>query len=149
MREAPADNVFGRILRGELPSHAVYNDEHVFAFLDIFPTAPGHTLVIPRCYCSGIADARPADLQACMHAIQRLVPALLSATSASGINVVSNNGQAAGQTVEYLHFHLIPRSDADGLRLNTPGVAASHDDLAAMAARIHQALLEGRDAEQS
>lgn len=144
MREAPADNIFGRILRGELPSHAVFNDEHVYAFLDIFPAARGHTLVLPRSYCHGIADARPDDLAACMRAIQRLAPALIAATGAEAINLVSNNGRAAGQTVDYLHFHLIPRFADDGLLLNQPGPQAGHDELADLAQAIHAALLKER-----
>ncbi len=142
MREAPADNVFCRILRGELPSHAVYNDEHTYAFLDIFPSAPGHTLVIPRSWSSGLADARPQDLAACMHTLQRLIPAVLKATGAEAANVVSNNGHAAGQTVDYLHFHIIPRFSGDRISLNVPGSAADADALADLAAAIHRALVE-------
>ncbi|MCC7479710.1 HIT domain-containing protein [bacterium] len=142
MREAPADNVFGRILRGELPSFAVYNDEHTYAFLDIFPSAPGHTLVIPRSWASTVADARPQDLAACMHTLQRLIPAVMKATGAHGVNVVSNNGPAAGQTIDYLHFHIVPRFSDDRLALNVPGSAADADALAEMAAAIHRSLLE-------
>lgn len=140
MREAPADNIFGRILRGEIPSWEVYSDARCYAFLDAFPQAPGHSLVIPRRYSPNIAEVEPEDLAACCAAVQRLIPAIIAATGAKGITVMSNLGREAGQMVEYFHFHLIPRHPGDSVSLYQLGPAASPEEQAAMQARIRAAL---------
>jgi histidine triad (HIT) family protein len=137
---APPGNIFSRILSGELPSHEVYSDSAVYAFLDIFPSAAGHTIIVPREYSANAAEASTDALAAVMRAVKRIVPALLAVTGAEGCNIVSNVGAVAGQTIEYTHFHLIPRSGGDGLKLNTPGNAADQEALAELAARLRESI---------
>jgi len=104
------DNVFARILAGELPAHSVYRDEHSLAFMDLMPQAPGHTLVIPTAPAENLFDV-PADaLKQTIATTQRVAAAVKSAFSAEGVMIAQLNGAAAGQTVFHLHFHIIPRS---------------------------------------
>lgn len=121
MKEAPADNIFGRILRGELPSWEIYSDELTYAFLDIFPQNPGHSLVIPRSYSENIMQAREQDVVACLATVRKLMPAVQDAVGAKGVTVLTNTGIEAGQSVPYLHFHIIPRSTSDKVSLYKPG----------------------------
>lgn len=140
MRQCPPDNVFARILSGELPSHELYSDEQVYAFMDIFPAGAGHSLIVPRSYSQGLADAEPQALSACMAAAQRLIPALLEVSGTDSINIMINNGKAAGQTVDYLHFHLIPRYEGDKVHLGHVGPMADQQELADFAARVRAIL---------
>ncbi len=121
MRQAPEGNIFGRILSGELPSWEVYSDDQTYAFLDIFPQNPGHTLVIPRSYAENILESSEAELAACLATVRRLMPAITEAVGAKGVTVLTNTGIAAGQTVPYLHFHIIPRSTSDSISIYNPG----------------------------
>ncbi|MEM1444631.1 MAG: HIT family protein [Planctomycetota bacterium] len=102
-------SLFEKIAAGELPSHRVYADDHVYAFLDIGPVSRGHVLVIPRtCYVE--LDEVPSDVgRALGEALPKLVKAVKAATGCAGVNVLQNNGTAAGQAVMHVHFHLIPR----------------------------------------
>jgi histidine triad (HIT) family protein len=140
MRVAPPDNIFARILRNDLPSHRVYEDEGVVAILDIFPQAPGHTLVIPRSYSENLFAADEADLAQSMAAVRRIAPALQRATGAPGLTVITNTGRDAGQLIEYLHWHLVPRFPDDRVSLHRVGAAATAEDLSAMAGRIKHEL---------
>ena len=137
--DAPAENIFVKILRGELPSHEVYSDDDTYAFLDIFPHAPGHTLVVPRSYSEHILEASEHDLAACLCTVRKLIPALLKVTGAAGATVLSNMGREAGQMVPYLHFHIIPRSKGSKLH-GEPGNAGDQAALAKLAQRIRDEL---------
>lgn len=140
MDAAFSENTFVRILRGELPSHEVYGDEDTYAFLDIYPHAPGHTLVIPRSFSEHILEASDHDIVACLRTVRRLVPAVMAATGAAGVTVLTNMGREAGQMIPYLHFHIIPR--AAGSKLSgEPGPAADQLELAHMAQLIKEELL--------
>ncbi len=109
------DCIFCKITAGDIPSHTVYEDEDVFAFLDIGPLAEGHVLIIPRDHHSELA-AMPAELCAKIASLlPRLGRAALGVTGAEGFNVLVNNGAAAGQVVGHVHWHLIPRQTRDGL----------------------------------
>jgi histidine triad (HIT) family protein len=143
MREAPPDNIFGRILRGELPSYCVYEDEAVYAFLDIYPQAPCHMLVVPRSYSPNLFAAPAEEVQASLAAVRRLAPAVQRAAGAAGVTVLTNTGRDAGQMVEYLHWHIIPRQAGDRVSLHQLGAAADPAQLAETAARIRAALTEG------
>lgn len=136
MREAPADNIFGKILNGSIPSTEVYSTDKVYCFLDLYPQNPGHTLVIPRNYSENILKADAADVAECLSAVRKLIPALIAATDAKGISVLSNSGRDAGQMVEYLHFHVIPRHPGDKVSLYELGTEQTLEQLAQMAARI-------------
>lgn len=132
-------NVFARILRGEIPAHTVYEDEHVLAFMDVMPQADGHTLVIPKAPAENLFDVPPAALSATMLATQRVATAVREAFAAPGVMIVQFNGSAAGQTVFHLHFHIIPRHAGAELRFHARSMA-DHAVLAAHAERVRAAL---------
>lgn len=102
-------NIFARILRGEIPSHRIYEDEHTLAFLDIMPRSPGHTLVVPKVEAVNLIDIRPADLAHLMGAVQKLAPVIVDTLGADGFMLQQFNGAGAGQTVFHLHMHIVPR----------------------------------------
>lgn len=102
------DNIFGKALRGEIPAHKVFEDEKVFAMMDIFPQSKGHLLVIPKAPSRNLLDADPATLSAAIPYVQRLARAVQKALNPDGIRVVQYNEAPAGQSVFHLHFHIIP-----------------------------------------
>ena len=106
------DNIFAKILRGELPCHKVFEDERTFAFLDIMPRAPGHTLVIPKAPARNLLDVKPEDLAHLIGVVQKVAVAATKVFSADGVTLQQFNEPAGGQVVFHLHFHVIPRQDA-------------------------------------
>jgi histidine triad (HIT) family protein len=132
-------NVFAKILRGELPAYKVYEDARAFAFLDIMPRAPGHTLVLPKAPARNILDVSADDLAHVMLVTQRIAQAAMSAFAADGITVQQFNEPAGGQVVFHLHVHVIPRHA--GAALKAPAsVKEAPDVLAAHAERLKAAL---------
>lgn len=107
-----ANNVFAKILRGELPCHKVYEDGRAFAFLDIMPRAPGHTLVIPKSPARNLLDVKPDDLAHVMGVVQKVAVAAIKVFDADGLTLQQFNEPAGGQVVLHLHFHIIPRKTA-------------------------------------
>ena len=103
------NNIFAKIIRGELPCHKVYEDERVLSFLDIMPRAPGHTLVLPKAPCRNILDIEPEDLTAVALIGQRVAKAAVKVFNADGVTVQQFNEGAGGQVVFHLHLHIIPR----------------------------------------
>jgi histidine triad (HIT) family protein len=110
------DNIFAKILRGEIPSTRVYENDSVVAFMDVMPQAEGHTLVVPKAASRNVRDADPAMLGPLMAAVQKIARAVKQAFNADGVTVIQFNEPAAGQTVFHLHFHVIPRFDGVPLR---------------------------------
>lgn len=108
------DTIFSKIISGEIPCEKIYEDENVFAFLDINPVNPGHTLVVPKKWSSGFLDADEETICKLFLIIQKVAKAIKAATGAEGINIMQNEGAAAGQKVFHLHFHVIPRFSNDG-----------------------------------
>jgi histidine triad (HIT) family protein len=104
-----SNNIFAKILRGELPKVAVYEDEHTLAFMDIMPAVEGHTLVIPKEPCEGIFDISPQAAAATIQTTRKVAAAVKKGLNAPGVVIVQQNGAAAGQTIFHLHFHVIPR----------------------------------------
>jgi histidine triad (HIT) family protein len=104
------DNIFAKILRGEIPSHKVYEDDATFAFLDIMPRSPGHTLVIPKAPARNILDIKPDDLAAVARTAQKIAIAAKTAFNADGITLQQFSEQAGGQAVFHLHVHVMPRT---------------------------------------
>lgn len=124
-------NVFAKILRGEIPSHKVYEDEDALVFMDVMPQAPGHTLIIPKVASRNILDADPAVLAKIIPIVQRTARAVKEAFAADGVTVVQFNEPASGQTVFHLHFHVIPRHEGVPLmpharEMEKPDVLAAH-----------------------
>lgn len=111
------DCIFCKIVNGEIPSCAVYEDEHTFAFLDITPVAKGHTLVVPKKHVKNVFDADEKTWAQVMETARKLAPIVRDAVSADGVNVYVNNEPAAGQVVMHSHAHIIPRFANDGLEL--------------------------------
>jgi len=110
-----SDCIFCKIIAGDIPSHKVYEDEHVFAFLDIGPLSEGHTLIIPKQHAETLDQLSDEAAAACGLACKRIGAAVASATGCAGWNILQNNGEVAGQEVMHVHFHLIPRAEGDGL----------------------------------
>ncbi len=134
-----SDNVFARILAGELPAHKVYEDEHCLAFMDLMPQAPGHTLVIPKAQAENLFDVPVEALKHTITTTQRVAAAVKSAFSTEGVMIAQLNGAAAGQTVFHLHFHIIPRSGGADFGIHARDMADSAV-LAEHAERIRAAL---------
>lgn len=109
------NNIFAKILRGEFPCHKVYEDDHVLAFLDIMPRAPGHTLVIPKAPARNILDITPEDYAHVARGAHKIAHAAMTAFKADGITVQQFNEAAGGQVVFHLHMHVMPRHDGVAL----------------------------------
>ena len=139
MSDYDPNNIFGKILRGEIPSHKVFEDEVVLAMMDIFPQSKGHLLVIPKTPSRNLLDADPATLAAAMPYVQRLARAAKTALGADGIRVAQFNEAPAGQSVFHLHFHIIPIYVNVELAPHIGG-KADDDELAAQAKAIAAAL---------
>ena len=125
------NNVFAKILRGEIPSHKVYEDAQTLAFMDVMPQADGHTLVIPKVEAEGLLDVPPEALAATIVTTQRVAKAVKAAFAAPGVLVAQLNGSAAGQSVFHIHFHIVPRRAGLDLKLHAremadPAVLAAH-----------------------
>ncbi|MDE2283787.1 MAG: HIT domain-containing protein [Hyphomicrobiales bacterium] len=110
------NNLFAKILRGELPSHKVYEDDKTFAFLDIMPRAPGHTLIIPKAPVRNLLDIALDDLAKVMKTTQMVARSAMAVFAADGLTVQQFNEQAGGQVVFHLHFHVIPRKNGVALK---------------------------------
>ena len=136
------NNVFAKILRGELPSYKVYEDDLAFAFLDIMPRAPGHTLVIPKASARNILDVAPDDLAHVMKVAQKVAKASMKVFNTDGVTVQQFSEPAGGQVVFHLHVHVMPRQA--GVPLKPP--ASFKEDPAVLsdqALRLAAALQEG------
>ena len=135
------DNIFAKILRGELPCVKVFEDEVALAFMDIFPQTEGHTLVIPKDVSARNLLDMPADrLGAYMLRVQRLAKAVETTLQPDGIIVTQFNGAPAGQTVYHLHFHILPRMEGQPLRPHAGGGPAPAETLEPIAEKIRTAL---------
>ena len=104
-------NVFAKILRGEIPSHKVYEDADALVFMDAMPQAAGHTLIVPKAPSRNLLDADPKVLALLAPLVQRVASAVKAAFNADGVTVVQFNEPASGQTVFHLHYHIIPRHE--------------------------------------
>lgn len=118
-RIAPDDCIFCRIVSGAAPAHRVYEDERTLAFMDLFPVADGHTLVIPKTHGTNLLDTAPQDLAEVIVHSRRVAHALRAVFAPDGIGVFQLNGAAAGQTVFHYHMHLIPRMQGDPLEIHS------------------------------
>ena len=112
------NNIFARILRGELPKVGVYEDTQTLAFLDIMPSVDGHTLVIPKEPAENIHDVSPEAAAALIVTTQKVAKAVQKALAAPGIMLVQLNGAAAGQSIPHIHFHILPRHHGLELKLH-------------------------------
>lgn len=132
------NNIFAKILREELPCIKVYETDEVLAFMDIMPQQDGHTLVIPKEPAVGLLDLPSEAAQSLIVAVQKVASAVKSALDADGISIFQLNGEAAGQTVPHIHFHILPGSVLAGR--SHASVSAEQAHLEAIAERIRAAL---------
>jgi histidine triad (HIT) family protein len=133
------NNIFAKILRGEMPCYKVYEDDKAFAFLDIMPRAPGHTLVLPKAPARNVLDVAPDDLAHVVKVAQKIAKAAMQVFAADGITIQQFNEGAGGQVVFHLHVHVIPRKD--GVALKPPAtVKEAPEVLADQAKRLAAAL---------
>lgn len=133
------NNVFAKILRGELPCVKVYEDELTLAFMDIMPSVEGHTLVITKEPAEGILDLSPEGAKALIMATQKVAKAVKKALAPAGVMLLQLNGAAAGQSIPHIHFHILPRSE--GLSLTIHGRTMVRPDiLEPVAVKIRAAL---------
>ncbi|WP_170324562.1 HIT family protein [Ruegeria arenilitoris] len=132
------DNIFAKILRGEIPSTRVYEDDDTLAFMDIMPRSDGHLLVIPKTPCRNLLDATPEQLAVVMSTTQKLAKAVVKAFNADGVTVQQFNEAAGGQEVFHLHFHVLPRFE--GVSLRAPGQMGDFDLIAQHAEKIKASL---------
>ena len=128
------NNIFAKILRGEIPCVRVYEDDQTLAFMDVMPQAPGHVLVIPKTPSRNLLDADPKVLSALMPVVQKIANAVQEAFEADGITISQFNEPAAGQTVFHLHFHIVPRHEGAALKphsgkMEDGEVLATHAEL--------------------
>ena len=136
--EYDTDNIFAKILRGEMPSFKVYEDEKTYVFMDIMPRFPGHCLVIPKQACRNLLDA-PADaLQAVHMTSQKIARAAIKAFNADGVTIQQFNEAAGGQEVFHYHVHVIPRHE--GHRMGPPGIMGDMDEIKANGEKLAAAI---------
>jgi histidine triad (HIT) family protein len=110
------NNIFAKILRGEIPCHKIYEDEHTLAFMDVMPQVDGHCLVVPKRPSRGLLDADPVVLGQLMATVQKVAAAAKKAFNADGLQIRQYNEEAGGQTVFHLHFHILPMKAGESLR---------------------------------
>jgi len=111
-----SNNIFAKILRGEIPCHKVYEDDIALVFMDVMPQSPGHALIVPKAPSRNVLDADPAVLAKILPLVQKIAIASKKAFAADGITVWQLNEPAGGQTVFHLHYHVIPRYDGKPLQ---------------------------------
>ena len=133
-------NVFAKILRGEIPAAKVLETDGALAFLDIGPVNKGHLLVVPKAEAATLSDLPDEAAAHIGSLLPRLCRAVQRATGADGLNVIVNHGEAAGQTVHHVHWHIIPRFSGDAVHWPWPHQAYSGDEMEQMRFRIASAL---------
>ena len=134
-----SNNIFAKILRGEIPCHKIYEDEHTLAFMDVMPQVDGHCLVVPKAGSRNLLDAELSTLTPLMATVQKVARATKAAFDADGLQIRQYNEQAAGQTVFHLHVHILPLNEGQTLRPHS-GKMADHGVLAKHAEMIRNAL---------
>jgi histidine triad (HIT) family protein len=132
------DNIFTKIMRGDLPCHKVYEDEKTFVFMDIMPRTPGHALVIPRNGSRNILDAEPDDLGHILRTVQKIARAAMTAFRADGITLAQFSEPAGGQVVFHTHFHVLPRWT--GVDMGPSGIRGDDASIAENARLLREAL---------
>ena len=133
------ENIFAKILMGEIPSHKLYEDDDTFAFLDIMPRTEGHALVITKEPAADLFGITPEGLGKLMAVVQALAPKIQKAVGADGVLIQQFNGAAAGQTVFHLHVHIVPIKEGVPVKPHA-GDMADPDDLKATAEKIRAVL---------
>ena len=136
-----SDNIFAKIIRGDLPCVKVYEDASILAFMDIFPQSEGHALVIPKnAKATMLFDIDPDDLKTLIEGVQKVAKAVDKALEPDGVRIIQFNGPEAGQTVFHIHFHIIPIYAGKPMRPHAGGTPADTAVLSALASKIAAAI---------
>ena len=133
------NNIFAKILRGEIPCVKIYEDMRTLAFMDVMPQTEGHTLVIPKDQAENIFDLSPGGVAALIATTQLVAKAVKKALACPGLMLVQLNGEAAGQSVNHVHFHIIPRTAGIDLKFHARAMVGK-EVLEPIAAKIRAAL---------
>jgi histidine triad (HIT) family protein len=139
MSQYDPDNIFAKIIAGEIPCHKVYEDRDTIAFVDIMPQGEGHTLVLPKTGSRNLLDASAPSLTAAIATTQKIARAVKKAFAADGVTIMQFNEASAGQSVFHLHFHVIPRFEGVALRPHS-GTMVDPEKLKVHAKKIADAL---------
>jgi histidine triad (HIT) family protein len=134
------DCIFCKIIKGEIPSFKVFEDDKVFAFMDINPIQPGHSLVIPKFHTANIFDAPDEWAAVTLNGIQRLARAVNKTLEPDGINILQANGPGAAQSVFHLHMHVVPRAMDDEMKMNWGIHPGDMGEIEKLAQRIRENL---------
>jgi histidine triad (HIT) family protein len=134
-----SDCIFCKIIKGEIPCDKIYEDDKIFSFLDINPVSKGHALIIPKEHHENIQSAPDDILCALIVAVKKMSKAIMQTTGAQGFNLIVNSGEIAGQLVPHVHFHIIPRTEGDGVQ-PWPQSKYEKEDTAELAKKIGQNL---------
>ena len=132
------DCIFCKMVAGEIPVTKIYEGENVLAFLDIGPVSDGHVLVIPKQHFEKLHDCPPDILGSVASCLGTIAGAVVAAMNADGYNVLCNNGRAAGQLIEHVHFHIIPRNLGNGVFDRWPAYKYPEGKIEAIAAAIRK-----------
>ncbi|MBE0523030.1 MAG: HIT family protein [Methanosarcinales archaeon] len=130
------DCIFCKIIKGEIPSYTIYQDNKTLAFLDINPNSFGHALIIPKHHARTIIDMQDEDVEAVFKTVKKVVIAIQTALAPDGLNLAVNQGEVAGQVVQHFHCHVIPRTAGDGIELTVKGISLSTEDFQDIVKRI-------------
>lgn len=133
------DNIFAKILKGDIPCHRIYEDDATLAFMDLMPQSKGHCLVLPKAPSRNLLDAEPDVLAETITRVQKVAKAARTALEADGIRVVQFNEAPSGQTIFHLHFHIIPVYEGVPVAPHA-GAEADHGELAELAKKIAAAI---------
>ncbi len=128
--------IFCSIVKGDIPSYKVYEDENFLAFLDISQAEIGHTLVIPKKHFDNLLEMDDETAKGLIVLVKNLAKKVKKSTNASGINILNNNGESAGQSVKHVHFHIIPRYDGDDLVMKFTEHKLSQEEFLDLAKKI-------------
>ena len=131
-------NIFAKILRGEMPCHKVHEDDRTLAFMDIMPRVDGHALVIPKAPSRNLLDIEPADLQHLIMVAQKIAKTAKTVFEADGVALWQFSEAAAGQVVFHTHFHILPCRE--GVAIRPPGQMGDQERIAAHAEKLRAAL---------
>lgn len=132
--------IFCKIIRGEIPSYKVYEDEKTFAFLDINPMNVGHTLVVPKNHIPKITLTEEEDLLALTKTLKKVINGVEESLGVDNLNVFVNQGRDAGQLVPHLHCHVVPRHKGDGMEFDVPQRKLSEEEFENVAEKIRNAI---------
>jgi len=139
--DMPENCIFCGIINGALPSYPVYEDEHFLAILDISPAAAGHTVLITKEHAEDLFTLPDNCARQALPAAKAVAAALKQALGCDGVNVLQNNGTAAGQTVPHFHIHLIPRYESDGVSIKWKALKPTRGEFSEMAEKIKSEIL--------